>query len=149
MYLVPRGWDPAAEDADDQIVYVFEHGRSHIKVASELWGLCDAPRGAEIDALMTRAYERDPHRLDQPDIATLLRLLDGLEDSLSMSWVDEHWNVPSERIPELKRRATMLEIDDVEGVVPESAIAAGLSRVGIARDILRTALDEQLNILLD
>jgi hypothetical protein len=43
----------------------------------------------------------------------------------------------------------MLEIDDVEGAVPDSAIAAALSRVAIARDMLQTARDEQLNVLMD
>lgn len=149
LYLVPRGWDPAAENADEQIVYSFEYGRSHVKVASELWALCDAARSAEIDELMTHAYQRNPHVLEQTEIASLLRLLDGLETCLVGSFVDERWRIPAERIPELKRRTTMLEIDDVEGAVPDSAIAAGLSRVAIARQILQTARDEQLNILMD
>jgi hypothetical protein len=149
LYLVPPGWDPDAADADDRIVYTFEHGRSHLKVASELWALCDDRRSAGIDELIARAYRRDPHVLEQPDIAALLQLLDGLEGCLTGSFVDEHLRVPAARIPELKRRTTMLEIDDVEGAVPDSAIAAALSRVAIARDMLQTARDEQLNVLMD
>jgi hypothetical protein len=150
LHLVPPGWDPDAEDADDRIVHVFEHGPSHLQVASELWALCDAGRAAEIVELMARAYRRDPHVIEQPEIMSLLRLLDGLEECLvGSSFVDEQGRVPADRIPELKRRTSLLEIDDVEGVISEYAVAAGLSRVAVARSILQTARDEQLDVLFD
>ena len=149
LYLVPRDWNPASPDADQDIVHTYEHGEGHFQVAIELWALSNPSRAARIEQLLARAYERDPHILEESEIAELLELLDGLEASLVGSFVDEHWHVPADRLPELKRRTTMLEIDEVEGAVAGEAVAAGFSRVSIAREILRTALDEHLNILTE
>jgi hypothetical protein len=150
MYLVPVDWDPEAEDADDRVVYSFEYGRSHFKVASELWGLADDPERADkIESIFSAAYQRKPRLIEKADVELLRQLLAGIEDRLVGTFTDEHWNVPTDRIPELRRRTTMLEIDDAPHAIPEAAIAAGLSRVAIAREILDKAVNENLNVILD
>jgi hypothetical protein len=146
----PLDWHPESEDADDRVVYSFEYGRSHFQVASELWALADdAGRAEKMEDTFSAAHRRKPRLMEKPDIELLRQLLEGLEDRLVGTFIDEHWNVPTDRIPELKRRTTMLEIDDIPHAVPEAAVAAGFSRVAIARNILQKALDENLNIVLD
>lgn len=80
-------------------------------------------------------------------IEMLADLLEGLNERLIGTVVDEHLHIPRERVPEIRRRTTMLEIDEPN--LPEAAVAAGISRVEIAREILQKALDEDLTILLD
>jgi hypothetical protein len=146
IYLVPQGWDPDAEDADERIAYSFEYGRSHIEMGAELWKLVDPARARQIDDIVLSAYGRRPRILNQDDIAALLRLLDGLEQRLAGTYIDEHWNTPLERIPELRERTKMLEISEK---FPETAVGAGIYRVTLAREILETARDEKLDILFD
>jgi hypothetical protein len=72
----------------------------------------DAGARRRIEDTFSDAYRRKPRPVEKADIELLRQLLEGLDDRLVGTFVDEHWNGPTDRIPELKRR-TMLEIDDI------------------------------------
>jgi hypothetical protein len=154
MYLVRPEWKPADDDDNDDnddIVHVYQHGRSHVKVATELWTLLgETTRVEEIRALMDKAYGRKPPMLMEEDIETLLQLIEGLEQRLIGTVVDKHWNVRTDQLPELRLRTTMLPLEEGPGrSIPESGVATGMSRVWALRGILQEARDEHLRILMD
>lgn len=146
--LVPPGWDPDADDAFDSIEYQSEYARSHLEVAAELWSLVDKERAERLDALVSRAFGRDPHVLHVDEVAELDRALEGLEMQLrNAGWIDAREDVPADRLPELARRTTRLDLSG--DAVPRAAISSGLSRVVAVRELAARALAGGLEILFD
>jgi hypothetical protein len=131
-HLVPAGWDPDADDADDPIEATCDFMRSHLAVAEELWTLVAPERAQHLDALVLHAYSRKPPVLNPDEVSELGRALDGLEASLrDAGWIDANGDVPADRIPEVRRRTKTLELG--ENRVASAAISSGLWRVDVAR----------------
>jgi hypothetical protein len=103
-YLVPPGWERPPEDASDYgFVESFQYGLSYLHAAMELWGLAGDPeRIKQIDAVLDRAYQRPEHILQAADIDELIALLEGLEDRLVGTVVDEHRKIRRDQLPELR-----------------------------------------------
>jgi hypothetical protein len=148
---VPLGWQRQPDDADDDgIVESYEHGRSHLRAARELWELAGDPdRGARIDAVLDRAYTRLEHVISGAEIGELIALLDRLEARLIGAVVDERWKVRPEQLAALRRRTTMFDLDEMRGDTAVHAIGEGMARVGFVREALEHARDEGLELLLD
>jgi hypothetical protein len=149
-WLVPQGWQPQSDDViDDGIVESFEYGRSYLEAAVELWDLAgEAGRGKQINAVLVRAYRRSVHILNATDIDELLALLEGLEDRLIGTVVDEERKIRHDQLPELRRRTTMLNLDETPGYHVEYALLEGMGRVEAVRENLRHAREAGLEILL-
>jgi hypothetical protein len=147
VLLVTSAWWPD-DSSTDEIMYRFEDVKSHIDVAVELWRLVDVARADEIVRVLNEAYVNDPCLLPCPRVRHLHSLLDGLEDRLIGVWMDAKWETTAERLEELRRRTTMLEFD-VEGVVQLQLLAAGVSRVIAAKNVLSIAINENLDLVFD
>lgn len=144
-HLVPPGWDPDADDADEAIEETCEYARSYLEIARELWTLVDPERARRIEALEAKAYERKARVLEASEIAAIRDALTGLESRLrEAGWLDAHGDVPAARLEELSRRTTTLELSG--NVVPRAAIAGGLSRVAIVSDLMEKALANGLDL---
>lgn len=150
-WLVPPGWQRQPDDAtDDGIVESYEDGRSDLHAAIELWDLAgDAARGKQIEAVLDRAYKRPEHILNAVDIDDLLALLDGIEARLVGTVVDEHRKIRLDQLPELRRRTSMFDLDEIPGYHVENAILEGMGRVESVRENLQHACEAGLEILLD
>jgi hypothetical protein len=149
-YLVPPGWQRPPDDVvEDGVEEIFEYGRSYLRAAMELWGLAGDPeRIKQIDAVLDRAYQRPEHILQAADIDELIALLEGLEDRLIGTVVDEHRKIRRDQLPELRRRTTMFDLDENAGYVVENALLEGMGRAEAVRDNLRHAREAGLEILL-
>jgi hypothetical protein len=151
-YLVPPGWQRPPEDASDYgFVERFEYGLSYLHAAMELWELAGDPgRVKQIDAVLDRAYQRSRSEpiLNAAEIDELITLLDGLEDRLIGTVVDQQHKIHRDQLPELRRRTTMFDLDEIPGYVVENAIGEGIGRAQAVRDNLRHARDAGLEILL-
>ena len=150
-WLVPRGWQRQPDDAvDDGIAESYDDGHSALRAAMELWDLAgDAARGKQIEAVLDRAYKRPEHVLHAADIDDLLALLDGIEARLVGTVVDEHRKIRPDQLPELRRRTTMFDLDEIPGYYVENAILEGMGRVESVRENLQHAREAGLEILLD
>jgi hypothetical protein len=147
-HLVPRGWDPDADDADDAIEHTSDYARSYLEIARELWALVAPERAKLIDDIELRAYARKPHVLLAEDITALRDALADLESRLrDAGWLDAHGDVPADRLPELARRTTTLELTG--DYVPRAAIAAALTRVAIVSHLLDRALAGGFDVAFD
>jgi hypothetical protein len=150
-YLVPPGWQRQPDDVvDDGIEESYEDGRSDLHAAMELWDLAGDPeRVKQIDAVIDRAYQRPEHILNAADIDELIELIEGLEDRLVGTIVDQQHRIRRDQLPELRRRTTMFDLDEIPGYVVENAIGEGIGRAQSVRDNLRHARELGLEILLD
>jgi hypothetical protein len=149
-YLVPPGWQRQPDDAaDDGIIENFEYGRSFLHAAMELWDLAGDPgRRQQIQAVLNRAFERSEPILNAAEIDELIALLEGLEERLIGTVVDEHRKIRRDQLPELRRRTTMFDLDEQPGYVVENALREGMGRVVDVRENLRHARELGLEILL-
>jgi len=150
-YLVPPGWQRPPEDASDYgFVESFEYGRSHLRAAMELWDLAGDPgRGKQIEEVLNRAWRRPEPILNAADIDELIALLDGLEDRLVGTVVDERFKTRADQLPELRRRTTMFDLEERPGFDVENSIGEGIGRAQAALENLRHARGAGLEILLD
>lgn len=148
--LVPPGWDPDADDALDAIEYKSDYARSHLEVAAELWNLVDENRARRLEAVILRAFGRDPHVLHLDEVAELGHMLDGLEAQLrEAGWINAREDVPADRLAELTRRTRLLPLGGDADAVPRAAISSGISRVDAVRDLVARALAGKLEIMFD
>ena len=150
IYLVRPEWDGDDEDMDDAVVEEYEPAKSFLEVAPELWRRAgNHERAATIEALVDRVYERQRRWMTASEIEELLQLLEGVEDALVGTVVDEHWMLRPEQVPELRKRTKYLHLDENRGDLAVSGVAAGISDVYSLRAILREALVRGLLISLD
>ena len=150
LYLVTPGGTSDPERMHEDVVETYQHGRSHIDVAKELWSLAgeDAPAKA-IDAVVDHAYERAPHVLVAAEIDELLGLLSGIDDVLRRTVVDNDLKIRPERMPEIRRRARLIDAGEERGDLASGAVWEGLTRVWALRNILKEARDRGLDVALD
>ena len=132
------------------MVASYDDGPGYISTAVELWQLAgNEARASEIVTLLDRANERDYAALTSSEAAQLLHLLDDLEIGLKASVVDQDWNVPTARLPELRQRTKMLDLDEERGELARAGVLEGMSSVIALRNILSEAVDRGLDVALD
>jgi hypothetical protein len=150
IYLIRPDWHGDPEDVADSVVESHRDGPSHIHVAIELWRLAgDEDRARKVEDLLERVNERDNPVLGTAEIEELLQLLAGLETALDRSVVGPDWRVPAERLPELRGRSKLLDLDESRGSLASAGVVEGMSRVDALRNILTDAYDRGLHVSLD
>lgn len=150
LYLVTRGGTSNPEARHEDVVETYRHGRSHIDVAKELWSLAgDAARAEAIAAIVDRAFDRDIPVLFAVDINEMLELLDGMEEALKRTIVDDKMVIRPERMSEVRQRAQLIDVDEERGKLAEVAVMEGVARVSQLEDIFKAARDRGLDVALD
>jgi hypothetical protein len=150
IYLVRPDWHGDPEDSHESVVETLRHGPRYIDLAIELWRLADnKERADQIKALTLRAFGRSNRDLNTAEVKELLQLLDGLDDALKASLLDENWCVPLERLDEVRRRTTEIDLGERPQHRAVKGVEEGLSEVHGLRDFLKQALDRNLHLALD
>lgn len=149
-YLVRPDWQGAPEHSDESVVEAYRNGPSHLQVAIELWRLAhDENRAHAIEAILEDAFGADRPILSESQILQLLDNLEGLDSALEKSVVGPDWRVPEERLPELRTRTKLVDLDADRGATATAGVAEAMSRVSGLREFLRSALAQKLNVALD
>jgi hypothetical protein len=153
IYLVLPDWNGDIEDVHDSVVDALLHGPRYIKVALELWRLADQEeQAAKIKTVLKRAYQNDNTGfspiLNTTDIKEFYDLLVGLELELKKSVVNSDWEIPPDRVAEVRRRTTLLHIEESRGDLARWAVWEAMSEVYGLRDFLKQALDQNLHVAL-
>jgi hypothetical protein len=147
IFLIRPDWHG---DPDEAVVESLLHGPTSIDVAIELWRLAgNEERAAKIYTLTTRAFGRDNRALSTEEIREFHGLLDGLDEVLKEALLDDKWQIPPERMEEVRRRTRLLDLDDLQGHRAREGVSEGLSQVHGLRDFLKEALDRGLYVALD
>jgi hypothetical protein len=143
-------WRGDPENAHEAVVEVLLHGPRYIQVALELWALAGHDdRVKEIEALLEIAHERDLPMLHTEEVEKLNVLLDGLDQALKgRLHLDEAWQIPSERMDEVRSRTQLLHLDDVGGRIGSDGVMEGISEVYELRGFLEQASRRSLNLAL-
>jgi hypothetical protein len=154
IYLVLPDWHGDPDDVHESVVETLWNGPTFVKLSRELWRLADREdRAAKIEEVLGRAYEHDDPVmtpvLNTEEIREFYDLLDGLDDALKESLLDDKWQIPPERIEEVRRRTQLLDLDDLEGHRAREGVSEGLSQVHGLRAFLKEALDRGLYVALD
>jgi hypothetical protein len=150
FYLVLPNWEDDLENPHEAVVATLPHGPRYLNIGLELWQLVDSQeRVAGIKKLHDCAYERERPILDVEEVKELDALLDGLDDAVKAAWLDDKWKVPSNLLPEVRRRTTLLDLQDEQGHLASEGVSEGLSQVHELRDFLKQALDKGLHLALD
>jgi hypothetical protein len=152
IHLFRPEWnnDPDPEILYEYVVESLLHGPRYIQVALELWRLAgDEERAAKIKAVLRRGCERNAPILYTEDIKEFYDLLDGLDDAMKATWLNDKWQVLPELMPEVRRRTTTLDLDDLQGHLASEGVSEGLGDVHSLRDFLKQALDQNLHVALD
>lgn len=141
---------PSSPRDSDCVVETIEYGRSHLDVAKELWTMAgDVARVRAIDAIVYRAFEREDRAVVAADIDELLALLDGLDQRLGETILDERQQVRPERMAHVRRRAVLVNVSEARGPLAAFGVLEGMSRVSELRTMLRTARERGLDVALD
>ena len=150
LYLIKRGVTSNPEAKHEDVVETYEHGRSHLDVAKELWSMAgDEAKVDAISAVVRRAFGRDDPVLYSADIEELLGLLAELGDVLKRTIVDDDLNIRPERMAEIRMRAKLIDVGEERGKLASAAVWEGLTRVSALRNILKEARDRGLDVALD
>jgi hypothetical protein len=84
------------------------------------------------------------------EVRSLDALLDDMDNAVKTSlFLDERWQVPDERMEELRSRAKLLRLEDRGGRLGSEGVGEGLPEVDELRSFLRQAMERGLNLLLD
>jgi hypothetical protein len=141
---------PGSQGEPESVVASFDDGPGYVSIAIELWRLAgNEARASEIATLLDQANDRDYAVLTADEAVQLLHLLDGLEAGLKASVVDQNWNVPASRLPELRQRTKMLNLDEDRGELAQAGVLEGMSSVIALRNILSEAVERGLEVALD
>ncbi len=149
VYLVTPG-EPDPDRMHERVVDAYDHARSHIDVVKELWSIAgDDARASAIDAIVDHAYERDLPILLAAEVDELLTLIDGLEDALTRTVVDEDLYIRPEQMAYVRQHARLIDVGEERGPLTKYGVMEGLSRVRAIRNILREARSRGLDVALD
>ncbi len=149
LYLVRPDWQGDPDDAAESVVETHRNGPSDMHVAIELWRLAGAEeRARRINDLLERVNERDTPVLNATEIDELLVDLEGLEPALKNAVVGADWRIPADRLPELRQRAKLIDLDESRGELADAGVVEGMSRVSALSNILRDARARGLHVVL-
>jgi hypothetical protein len=140
IHLVRPAWSGPYDEVDEAVVESYEKVQGFFDVAAELWDLAgDHERAGEIRKLVDEAYEREPSFMDDSQVDELLQLLEGIEDALVGTVVDDRWQVRVEQLPELRRRTRHLDLDESRGELAAAGVGEGIGHAVSLRNILLRA----------
>lgn len=150
IYLIRPDWQGERDDLHEAVVATLSHGPRYIQIALELWRLVgQEDRAEKIEALVELAHERNYHDLNARQIEQLGALLEGLDDAIKRSWLDDRWQILPHLLSEIRRRTSSLDLDDHQGHLASEGVSEGLASVHDLRDFLKRALDQGLHLALD
>lgn len=150
LYLVIPDWSGDQEDAHESVVGTLRDGPLCLSLAKELWQLAgDGQQAAKIGAVLDKAYDRENRDLRSEEMLELARLLDGLEEALKVDWLDEDLLIRPELLPEVRRRAQLVDVGEERGHLAVYGLAEAISKVDRLRAFLQEGLSKGLNLALD
>lgn len=150
IYLVLPGWEGELDDAHESVVEALSHGPTYINVALELWRLVDnEERATKIEQVLEHAYDRENRDINTAEIAELDALLNGIDEAVKISWLDDKWMIRPEHLSEVRRRTRLLQVGEHRGRLAGDGIMEGLSQVHELRKFLQQALKRGLHVALD
>jgi hypothetical protein len=150
IHLLRSEWNNNPGDLSDYVIEPLLHGPTYIEVALELWRLANREeRAAKIEEVLARAHERAALVLHTEEIREFYDLLDGLDDAVKASTLDDEWLVPSERLDEVRRRTSLIDLGERPQHRANEGVSEGLSQVHGLRAFLKEALDRGLYVALD
>jgi hypothetical protein len=150
LYLVRPEWHDDTDHPEKWVVEPYRNGPSHIQVAIELWRLAGRDdRAQAIEALLEIAYERDRPFWNDSEATKLLETLDDLDVELEKKVVGSDWLIPQDKLPDLRRQSTLVDLDEERGPDARAGIAEAMSRVTGLREFLRSSVSQKFDIAVD
>jgi hypothetical protein len=150
IYLIRPDWRGDPDDAHEAVVDSLPNGPTYIDVAIELWRLAgNEERAAKVYALTTRAFGRGNKALHTEEIREFHDLLLGLGDALRQTVVDSESMIAPERLPEMRRRTTLVDLGEHRGDLAVYGISEAIGQVCELECFLKKALDRGLYVALD
>lgn len=148
---------PLENEADEfDVIDSYDKAYGNIVLSRELWQLAGRADQAEaIQDVIRSAYRYKPPRLDTEHIIALRKLLDGLEEALVGSVIDEQHLLSMDKVKELRSRPEVLDLHDVmdldesRGDLAREAVMEALIYVDNLRGIADRALAANAQILFD
>jgi hypothetical protein len=144
----PLNDDPEPGEFDVLDEYDIAYG--FFEVAQELWRLAGrADRAEAIEDVLLSSVRYKARRLDKDHIVALREALEGLEDALKATVIDEHEMLSMEKVSELRGRTKNLDLDESRGELARYAVSEALFYVDHLRRIAAEALAADAQILFD
>jgi len=147
IYLVRP---PVVEDTELEVLESYERVYHYLEVASELWRLVgNQERARAIEQSVARAHDHHTPTLETADIAKLLEQLEGLDVAVVGPLTDEHHMIAADKLPELRTRSELLDLDEARGFDARAAISEAIIGVENLQGALRSALELGAHIVID
>jgi hypothetical protein len=147
LYLVQPDWNGPEDRLDLSVVEAYERSKSSLDVARELWRLAgNEERAANIDRLLELGYSRPRRFINGAEIDALLEDLEGLEDALIGTVVDDEGKLSPEQLPDLRRTTKTLWLDESRGDLAIWGVEEAMQQVQELREILLRAKELGLNV---
>jgi len=120
-------YDP--ETITDRVVEAYDHGRSLLDVARELWSLTgDDARAKSITDLISAAYDRELPIWLPAAGDTMVALLDPLPDALAKTGVDDELFIGPERMAQVRADAHVIDVREERGDHSNYGVVEAVSR---------------------
>jgi hypothetical protein len=150
IYLIDPNWHGDPDDQHEAVVKSFNHGRHYIGMAIELWMIAGNEEVSKrLRGLLHLAFERENRALSNTEIDEMIQIIADLDQSLLNNVVDEHWQVPKERLGDLRARCTLIDLDDEGGHIAADGVQEAMSHVYELREFLEEGKKSGLHLALD
>lgn len=144
----PLNDDP--EPGDFEVLEEYDIAYGFFEVAQELWRLAGREDRAEaVEDVLLSSVRYKARRLDREHIVALREALEGLEDALKQTVIDEHELLSMDKVNELRGKTGVLDLDESRGELARSAVSEALFYVDHLRRIADEALAADAQILFD
>jgi hypothetical protein len=150
LYLLAPGEPYDRENISERVVEAYDHGRSHLDVAQELWLLAgDGAKANAIADIIAAAFERDLPVLRPEEVDALVALIDPLPDALARTVADDDLFIRPERMAEVRQYPRFIDVREERGELRKYGLIEAVSRAFAARNILVEARERGLDVSLD
>ncbi|MCE9577292.1 MAG: hypothetical protein K8W52_29355 [Deltaproteobacteria bacterium] len=141
----------AGEHDDREVIQTYERTYSLIDLAKRLWRLIGNDAEAQrIQAVMSRAYERDVPTLDGSDIASLIEPVAALPPALRRELqLGPHDRLTMAQVEDLRRRFDRLDLEESRGEAAVHAVEEVIFDIEGLVEILRRAQAEGAHIIFN
>lgn len=150
-HLALPDWEGDLDEIHESVVADLLHGPRFMQVALELWHLADRQDRVEsIRAILEIAHTREILFLRVEEVSQLDALLEGLDEAVQSALsLDEHLQIPLNRLEELRLRTKLLNLEARGDQIPADGVAASVTEVYELRGFLQQAINRRLNLMLD